>query len=197
MVSLRSLAAKDQFTKYGDLSRVMADDPSRFAAAANDTALARAALKEVGLDVPEGVEIRLHRNDSREIHFAIPTDPNAEVSEAELEAGGVSGGFLAAKDVLTKFTKLAIAMAADPSRFDAASKDSALARDAVREVGIDPPDGVEIRLLRNDSRVFHFAIPANPNAEMTTRELEAATGISGAFFSTVVTVSTFDYRGRD
>jgi hypothetical protein len=101
---------------------------------------------------------------------------------------------LAAKDVLTKFTKLAIAMAADPSRFDAASKDSALARDAVREVGIDPPDGVEIRLLRNDSRVFHFAIPANPNAEMTTRELEAATGISGAFFSTVVTVSTFDYQ---
>jgi hypothetical protein len=103
MVSLRSLAAKDQFTKYGDLSRVMADDPSRFAAAANDTALARAALKEVGLDVPEGVEIRLHRNDSREIHFAIPTDPNAEVSEAELEAGGVSGGFFSTVVTVSTF----------------------------------------------------------------------------------------------
>jgi hypothetical protein len=79
-------------------------------------------------------------------------------------------------------------MAASPSRFAAASSDSSLARAALSEVGLASPEGVEIRLLRNERDVLHLALPTDPNAEVGADELSLSA--AGVVHSTASTVST-------
>jgi hypothetical protein len=86
------------------LSRTLSSDPSRFAEASRDSDRARAELasvglgapegvsvSSVGLGVPDGVSVRLLRNDSTTLHFAIPSNPNSEMHDADLD---VSGGLV-------------------------------------------------------------------------------------------------------
>jgi hypothetical protein len=63
-------------------------DASRFAEASRDSDRARAELASVGLGAPEGVSVRLLRNDSTTLHFAIPSNPNSEMHDADLDVSG-------------------------------------------------------------------------------------------------------------
>lgn len=42
-----------------------------------------AISQEIGVDLPEGVEIKVHESDAQTLHFALPT---TEISEEQLEA---------------------------------------------------------------------------------------------------------------
>ena len=44
-----------------------------------------ATLKAEGLELPEGVEIKLHKNSSSEFHLVLPPDPTSELSEGSLK----------------------------------------------------------------------------------------------------------------
>jgi hypothetical protein len=88
--SLLASASGDELTA---LSRKMAKDPERFAAASRDSEIARQAMSECGINVAEGVEIRLVRQQNHVLHFTIPADPNTELGEehlADTSAGGAS-----------------------------------------------------------------------------------------------------------
>ena len=50
----------------------------------------RAALASKGMEVPEGVEVRVHANDDETLYIAFPSDPNQLMSDISLE--NVSGG---------------------------------------------------------------------------------------------------------
>ena len=49
-----------------------------------------AALASKGMEVPEGVEVRVHANDADTLYIAFPPDPNQLLSDISLE--NVSGG---------------------------------------------------------------------------------------------------------
>ena len=55
------------------------------------------ALKEEGIEIPAGYTVNVLENSSKVINFVLPPNPNAELSDAELEsvAGGkyATGGF--------------------------------------------------------------------------------------------------------
>jgi hypothetical protein len=89
----------------------------------------------------------------------------------------------------------------DASRFAEASRDSDRARAELASVGLGAPEGVSVRLLRNDSTTLHFAIPSNPNSEMHDADLDVSGGVfvegrlstlgsAGTILSTAFTVST-------
>lgn len=48
-------------------------------------------LREQGLAVPEGVEVRIVENTEKIVHFVLPAQPGDELSEEQLEK--VTGGF--------------------------------------------------------------------------------------------------------
>ena len=50
----------------------------------------RAALASKGMEVPEGVEVRVHANDADTLYIAFPPDPNQLLSDISLD--NVSGG---------------------------------------------------------------------------------------------------------
>jgi hypothetical protein len=79
--SFLAAAADDELKT---LSRKMAKDPERFAAASRDSEIARQAMSECGINVAEGVEIRLVRQQNHVLHFTIPADPNTELGEEHL-----------------------------------------------------------------------------------------------------------------
>ena len=49
------------------------------------------ALKEEGIEIPAGYTVNVLENSSKVINFVLPPNPNAELSDAELES--VAGGF--------------------------------------------------------------------------------------------------------
>ena len=49
------------------------------------------ALKEEGMEIPAGYTVNVLENSSKVINFVLPPNPNAELSDAELES--VAGGF--------------------------------------------------------------------------------------------------------
>ena len=44
-----------------------------------------ATLKEEGFEMPENVEIKMHKNSAHELHFVMPPDPTSELSESMLK----------------------------------------------------------------------------------------------------------------
>ena len=48
------------------------------------------ALKEEGMEIPAGYTVNVLENSSKVINFVLPPNPNAELSDAELES--VAGG---------------------------------------------------------------------------------------------------------
>ena len=44
-----------------------------------------ATLKEEGLELPESVEVKLHKNSNNELHIVMPPDPTSELSEGALK----------------------------------------------------------------------------------------------------------------
>ena len=57
-----------------------------------------AALREHGVPVPEGTQVRVVENAADLIHLILPAKPNEDLSDEQLEqfaaAGGASGGVL-------------------------------------------------------------------------------------------------------
>ena len=53
------------------------------------------ALKEEGIEIPAGYTVNVLENSSKVINFVLPPNPNAELSDTELEsvAGGKGGIF--------------------------------------------------------------------------------------------------------
>lgn len=53
-----------------------------------------AALKAEGIEIPEGCTVRVLENTDKVLNYVLPPNPNAELSDAELEsvAGGKGGG---------------------------------------------------------------------------------------------------------
>ena len=52
-------------------------------------------LKAEGIDIPLGCTVRILENTGKTIHFVLPPNPNAELSDAELET--VAGGSAASR----------------------------------------------------------------------------------------------------
>ena len=57
----------------------------------------RAVLSENGIEVPEGVDVRVVENTPQTVHFILPRPIGDELSEEELEAAGGSQGSADAK----------------------------------------------------------------------------------------------------
>jgi hypothetical protein len=54
----------------------------------------KAVFQEVGLEAPQGVQVRVVENTDQILHFTLPAKPSTdELSEDELES--VAGGFIA------------------------------------------------------------------------------------------------------
>lgn len=53
-----------------------------------------AALKAEGIEIPAGYTVRVLENTDKVLNYVLPPNPNAELSDAELEsvAGGKGGG---------------------------------------------------------------------------------------------------------
>ena len=49
-------------------------------------------LREQGIAVPEGVEVRIVENTDKLVHFALPAPPSDELSEEQVELAGFVGG---------------------------------------------------------------------------------------------------------
>ncbi len=47
-------------------------------------------FKENGIEVPDGIEVRMVENTTDTIHFILPPEPSDELSDAQLE--GAAGG---------------------------------------------------------------------------------------------------------
>jgi hypothetical protein len=55
-----------------------------------------AALKQQGLEVPRGLQVKVVENTDQVFHFTLPAKPSGEMSEKDLEkvAGGMYDAFL-------------------------------------------------------------------------------------------------------
>ena len=53
-------------------------------------------LREQGIDVPAGLQVRVVENTGQQVHLVLPAKPGEELSDDELDrvaaAGGLSGG---------------------------------------------------------------------------------------------------------
>jgi hypothetical protein len=88
---LPSFLADTSSDQLSALSRKMSQDPSLFEAASRDSEIAREVMSECGMSVEPGVEIRFVRQEDDVIHLTIPTDPNVELEEDQIDdalAGG-------------------------------------------------------------------------------------------------------------
>jgi hypothetical protein len=85
---------------------------------------------------------------------------------------------------------LSLSRSLDASRFAEASRDSDRARAELASVGLGAPEGVSVRLLRNDSTTLHFAIPSNPNSEMHDADLDVSGGLVRGRLSSLGSAST-------
>ena len=49
-------------------------------------------LKEMGMEVPEGMKLHVHKNTETDVHLTLPPDPASELSERTLRfiSGGVA-----------------------------------------------------------------------------------------------------------
>jgi hypothetical protein len=103
-----------------------------------------------------------------------------------METPNMPSHFLAETSV-DRLTALSRKMSQDPSRFEAASRDSEIAREEMSSCGMPVEPGVEVRLVRQEADVIHFTIPVDPNAELAEKDL-AHTSASGV--STAGTLST-------
>jgi len=63
-----------------------------------------AVFKENGIEVPEGVEVKMLENTENMVHFVLPPPPAAELSDEDLDK--VAGGGLLQDDSLMFLTLL-------------------------------------------------------------------------------------------
>ena len=47
-------------------------------------------LKEMGMEVPEGMKLHVHKNTETDVHITLPPDPTSELNEKTL--GSIYGG---------------------------------------------------------------------------------------------------------
>lgn len=79
--------AQDIAKKYAQIvARAWADDTFKSRLLSDPTAV----LREEGIDVPEGIEIRAVENTDKVAYLTLPPTPSEELSDEELES--VAGG---------------------------------------------------------------------------------------------------------
>jgi hypothetical protein len=128
------------------------------------------ALREHGIDVPAGREMRVVENTDEVFHLVLPA--SAEV--AGLDPRGESITALPpAQQERAKGVEQVLARAWREEAF----KQRLLAdpRGVLEEQGIGVPAGKEVRAVENSDRVIHLVLPAKPT-ELTDEQLDEAAG---------------------
>ncbi len=141
-----------------------------------------AVLAEQGIEVPPGMEVRVHENTPTAVHVALPPALSGELSDeqrdqAQLALAGQRYGQLAAR-----------------AWGDAAFKARLLAEPAaaLAEQGIEYPPGVEVRVHESTPTLVHLALPPKPAEELSDEQLDAvAGGDTAGTAGTIGTASSF------
>lgn len=117
----------------------------------------REFLHEHGVDVPKGMQVKIHEDVLSQRHFVLPEKLEGEIPESE--------------DPVLKVLKRA--------HDDAAFRRSLLAdaNAAVKSAGVELPAGMKVQVFENSADTLHLVLPMNPaDAELSDEDLEAVAG---------------------
>ncbi len=168
--------AQEYAKRYGQLvARAWSDEAFKARLLAEPAAV----LAEQGIELPPGMEVRVHENSRTAVHVALPPEPSAGPSDAQADEA-----LLALFG--QRYLQLAARAWADP-----AFKARLLAepKAALAEQGIAYPPGVEVEVHENTPAMVHLMLPPKPSDELSDEQLDAVAG--GDCLGTFATLDTF------
>jgi hypothetical protein len=178
---------------YGQIvARAWSDDDYK----ARFLADAATVMREVGIELPGGVEVRAVENTPHLLHLVLPPRNASEEDLARVAGGltmGTAGTARAAAgdrrgdEYATQYSEIIARARADDEFKRRLLVDPAA---VMRECELEIPDGVEVRALESTDSLVYIALPPPPGEDVSEEDLALVAG-GGDTLGSAGTFSSF------